>query len=244
MDDDMQAMEVRDHEIERLLESYARARLLPDPTATARTRARVMREARLQFEAARIAFHVAPAIARASHRSMIRRVAMPLLAASVWTGIAVGSISAAQAGGPLYSTRMWVENGMLPASGMSRMTAELGRLDVRLAEAYAASVRGDPLAVQAALDAYSFIATEALAAAAGDDALEAVVAAALDNHRAVLTAVAASLAEKGNDVAAAAVEASIQRAIDRNTAVVDRIGSSGAGSGNPNGTGSTGSGNT
>src|SRR5215216_3484398 len=98
MDDDMQAMEVRDHEIERLLESYARARLHPDPAAMARTRARVMREARLQFDAARIEAHVAPAVANATHRSIARRLATPLLAASVWIGIVVGSISAAQAG--------------------------------------------------------------------------------------------------------------------------------------------------
>src|SRR5882757_3521322 len=106
MDDDMQAIEVWDREIERRLDAYAHARLSPDPSATARARSRIMREARLQFEAARIAAHAAPAIAIVHRRSPVRRLAMPLLAASVWLGIAVGSISAAQAGGPLYPTRM------------------------------------------------------------------------------------------------------------------------------------------
>jgi len=115
MDDDMQAIEVRDDEMERRLGAYARARLSPDPRAVARVRARIMREARLQFEASRIAVHIAPALVRQTHRSLFRRVAMPLLAASVWLGIAVGSISASQAGGPLYTTRLWVENATLPA---------------------------------------------------------------------------------------------------------------------------------
>jgi hypothetical protein len=236
-DDEMQAFEVRDFEIERVLDSYARARLQPDPQAMARTRARVMREARLQFEAARIAAHVTPAILQASHRSMTRRIAMPLLAASVWLGIAVGSISAAQAGGPLYPTRMWVENATMPAIGASRTAAELGRLDARLAEAYAASVHGDPAGVQAALDAYQVIADQSIADAAGDADLEALVAAALDKHQGVLAAVAASLAEKGNLSAGAAVQAAVIRAIAHNQTVVDRVKATGEGSSNGNGHG-------
>src|SRR5437868_2759306 len=116
MDDDMQAIEVRDFEIERRLEAYARARLSPDPQSTARARARVMREARLQFEGARIATHMAPVVVAAATRaSSWRRAAMPVLAAAIWLGIAVGSISAAQPGGPPYQTRMWIENAALPA---------------------------------------------------------------------------------------------------------------------------------
>jgi hypothetical protein len=231
MDDDMQAMEVRDREIERRLDAYARARLSPDPQAIARTRARVMREARLQFEAARIAAHIAPAVILAPRRSPARRLAMPFLAASVWLGIAVGSISAAQPGGPLYTTRMWVEDVTLPAAIAPRTTAELGRLDARLAEAMTGAARGDAGAVAAAMDAYALIADEAVTVAAGDDALEAVVAAALDKHGVVLAAVAARLAGKGNDQAAAAVGDSIQRAIVHNQAVVHTLEAAGAGNG-------------
>jgi uncharacterized membrane protein YgcG len=242
MDDDMQAMEVRDREIERRLEAFARARLSPDPLAVARARARVMREARLQFEAARVAAHLAPSIATVPHRSTARRVAMPLLAASVWLAITVGSISAASAGGPLFNARMWVENVILPSGGVARADAEIARLDTRVAEAVAGAARGDVGAVQAALDAYNQIADEAIAAAAGDPALVALVSAALDHHRAVLTAVAAGLEDRGNENAAAAVEASIQRAIEHNQAVVNRLGSGGAGGGTPGGGSSTGSG--
>jgi len=243
----MQAMDVRDREIERRLESYARARLTPDPQAVARARARVMREARLQFEASRIAVHMATVVPLKTHRSTARRVMMPFLAASLWLGIAVGSISAAQPGGPLYTTRMWVENAALPGSGVARASGELTRLDARLSDALGGASRGDANAVQAALDAYRQIADETLAAAAGDSAVEALVSTALNRHLVVLAAVASSLEAKGNDTAAAAVEASIQRAIDHNEAVVTRIEASGAGNGgnggSPAGQGSGGSGN-
>lgn len=242
----MQAMDSGDLELERRLDSYARSRLSPDPQSTARVRARVMREARLQYDAARIAAHVTPAIA-AAHRSWGRRLAMPLLAASVWLGIAVGSISAAQPGGPLYPTRLWIETSVLPASGPQRAQAELNRLDARLGEAVSAAARGDRGAVSAALDAYGQIADDALAASLGDQDLEARVSAALDTHRAVLTAVAAGMTDKGNATAAAAIEASIERAIDHNAAVIDRLGAKGSpgsnGSGAGTGTGSGGGGN-
>lgn len=226
----MQALEVTDFEIERRLDAFARARLSPDPQATARARARIMREARLQFDAARIATHIAP-VAHASRRSPLRRVAMPLLAASLWLGIAVGSISAAQPGGPLYTTRLWVENATLPASGAARANAELERLDVRLAEAMGAAAHGDANALAAAIDAYRQIADDALAAAMGDAALEGQIAAALDQHEVVLTAVAAKLESKGNTTAAAAAEAAIARAISHNRTVVDRLESKDAGNG-------------
>jgi hypothetical protein len=236
MDDDMQAMDMRDREIEHRLESYARARLTPDPRAVARARARIMREARLQFQASRIAVHMAPLVPLATRRSTARRLMMPFLAASLLLGIAVGSISAAQPGGPLYTSRMWIENAALPGGGIARASAELTRLDARLSDALAGASRGDVNAVQAALDSYRQIADETIAAAAGDPALEALVSAALDRHLAVLAAVASSLEAKGNDTAAAAVEASIQRAIEHNQAVVAQIGAGGAGNGANGGT--------
>ena len=227
----MQAMEVTDREIERRLEAFARARLSPDREIVARTRARVMREARLQFEASRIAVHLAPPVVLTPHRSIARRLAMPILAASVWLGIAVGSISAATAGGPLYPARLWVENAVLPADGTSRANAEISRLNDRLGEAVAGAARGDAGAVAAALDAYREIADEAIFGTRGDANLEAIVTTALDNHRVVLAAVASALEGKGNDTAAAALEESIQRAIDHNRAVVDTVHATGTGGG-------------
>jgi hypothetical protein len=224
MDDEMQALDIRDFEIERRLEAFARARLSPDPNVTARVRARVMREARLQHVAARDAARAAAPIPLVSRRSTVRRLAMPLLAASVWLGIAVGTVAAAQAGGPLYPTRLWIEGATLPAGGYARTTAEIGRLETRLADALTAAARGDTAAVAAALEAYDSIAAEALAGASGTEELEVLVAAALDRHRAVLTAVAASLDEKGSSTAAEAVERAIERAVEHNAAVVDRLG--------------------
>jgi hypothetical protein len=124
---------------------------------------------------------------------------------------------------------MWVENAILPADGASRANAEITRLNDRIGEAVGAATRGDASAVQAALDAYRQISDEALAATAGDQTLQALVAAALDRHLSVLTAVAATLESKGNDTAAAAVELSIQRAIDHSQVVVERVGSTGSG---------------
>lgn len=221
----MHVMDAGDLEIERRLDSFARARLTPDPQAAARIRARVMREARLQFEAARIAAHVMPAVTRAQHRSLTRRLVTPLLAAAVWLGIAVGSISAAQAGGPLYPARMWIESATLPSGLEARTAAELEHLDARLAEAMSAAAHGDAGAVAAALAVYRAIADDALASASasGDADLEALVAAALDHHRVVLGAVAERLADQGNATAAGAVETSFQRAIEHNETVIERL---------------------
>lgn len=241
----MQVIEAGDFEIERRLESYARARLSPDPLAIARVRARVMREARLQADLPRITVLGAPT-ARRTGRPVGRRLSMAILAAAVWLGVAAGSVFAAQAGGPLYPARMWLEQATLPADPAARAAAELTRLDARLADAMAAAARGDTGAVQAALDAYGQIADEMIAGAAGNAALESIAAAALDKHFAVLGEVATRLADKGNITAADAVEASIARAIDHNQDVIDRLESAkpaagaGGGTSGTSGTGSTG----
>jgi uncharacterized membrane protein YgcG len=240
MDDHMQAMDAGTIELGRRLDAFARARLSPDPRRTARTRARVLREARLSFEAARIAVHVAPAIA-ASNRSMRSRLVMPFLAAALWLGIAVGSISAAQAGGPLYPTRMWVEAALLPSDPTARTDAELDRMDARLAEAVSGAARGDRLAVSASLDAYFLIADDAIAGSANDPELEARVAKALNQHRDVLALIAERLADKGNTTASDAIERNIERAIEHNATVILNIGSH---SGSPGGGGSSGAGSS
>jgi len=237
-------------ELERRLALFARARLSPDPIATARTKARVMREARLSFEAARIAAHVAPALA-ASRASFRRRMVMPFLAAAVWLGIAVGTISAAHPGGPLFPTRMWIESAALPSGPAARTAAELDRLDARIAEALSGVASGDRAAVAAALEAYGQIADEALAQSAGNADLEALVASALDHHRDVLTAVAARLADKGNTTASEAIERNIERAIEHSAAVMVTLnrdrqtpqsGSGDSGSGGAGGAGAGGAG--
>lgn len=237
----MQAIDAGDLELGRRLDSYARFRLSPDSRAAARIRARVMREARLQHDTAWIIAHETPSpAALASRRPVLRRLAMPFLAATVWLGIAVGSISAAQAGGPLYSTRLWIETATLPAGGPSRAQAELARLDARLGEAMSGAARGDQAAVTAALDAYGQIADETTAWSIGDARIQALVAVALDEHVSVLTAVAARLGEKGNATAEAAIEVNIQRTIDHNAAVIQKLDAkagNGSGSGGAGGSG-------
>lgn len=237
----MQVIEAGDFEIERRLESYARARLNPDPLTIARVRARVMREAWLQADLPRITVP-GPSTARRIRRPVARRLSMAILAAAVWLGVAAGSIFAAQAGGPLYPARMWLEQASLPADPAARAAAELTRLDARLADALGAAGLGDSGAVHAALDAYGQIANEMVAGAAGEATLESIVAAALDKHLAVLGEVAARLADKGNATAADAVDASIARAIEHNQDVIDRLESAtpAAGGGGTGGAGATG----
>jgi hypothetical protein len=148
---------------------------------------------------------------------------MPFLAAAVWLGIAVGSIAAAQAGGPLYPTRLWIEAATLPTTAAARIEADLQRMDARLAEALTAAASGDRGAVFAALDAYAQIAEDANVTSASDATLLAKVEAALSQHQAVLTAVAARLADKGNDTAVDAIQLNIQRAIEHNAAVLQTL---------------------
>ena len=228
MDEDMLAIDAGDIELERRFDSYARARLSADPAAVARVRARVMREARLQIEAARIAAYVAPSV-RASRSSTIRRLAMPLLAAGVWLGIAVGTIAAAQPGGPLYASRLWVESATLAAGGGARVEGDLQRLDDRISEALAAANAGDRAALAAALDAYAAIADDARASSAPETTLVARVEEALSRHQAVLSALVAGLDAKGNDTAVDAIERNLQRAIEHNAAVLETIGAHGGG---------------
>ena len=83
---------------------------------------------------------------------------------------------------------------------------------------------GDRAAVEAALGAYGQIADEATTQSAGNADLEALVAAALDHHRDVLTAVAARLADKGNTTASDAIERNIERAIEHSSAVMVTLG--------------------
>src|SRR5439155_26682690 len=133
------------------------------------------------WQARRITAPAAPATV-APPRGMQPRILMPRLAAAIWLGIAVGSTAAAQASGPLYPTRMWVEAALLPTSAEARMQTEPSELDQRLAEVLAGVARGDRDAVAAALDAYGRIADEAITDSAGDPSLQVRVGEALDQH--------------------------------------------------------------
>jgi hypothetical protein len=220
MDDPMEAVNAADLDLERRLESYARVRLSPDPLAVARMRARVMREVRLEFEIGRT---IAAAAVAPPRRPLARRMLMPILAAGVWLAIAVGTIAAAEPGGPLYPGRMWIERVALPAHPAARTAAEISQLESRLAEVMAAAAEGDDDAALAALAAYRQIADVTLVEAGLDEGRLAEVRAALDRHLSVLAAVADQLASRGNDRAAAAIQANLERTIEHNNAVIKTL---------------------
>lgn len=210
-----------DLELKRRLEAFARVRLGPTEDARARMRARVMRDARIAMAAgANLATIPATDMAGLRTRArLVRRGAGVLLAAGLTLGMAVGALAAAQPGGPLYPTRMWLETITLPADGAARSDANILRLESRMQEILAAAASGDRAAVAAALAAYQAIADEALLAATGDAPAIERLRAALDRHVAVLASVAAQVPPHARD----AIERNIDRAIERNGETIDRI---------------------
>ena len=221
MDDPMQASIGGDLEIEQRLDAYARVRLSPTERASARMRARVMREARLAMatgSTASLPVSIDPARAR-RRGGLIRRGAGLLLAAGLTLAVAGGAMAAAQAGGPLYPTRMWLETIALPAGGAARADADLVRLEERMQEVVAAARKGDRAAVAAALLAYQQIADEALVAAHGDAAAIDRIRIALGRHLSILEAVAAKVPPQASE----AIWRNIDRAIERNGATLERI---------------------
>jgi hypothetical protein len=237
MDDPMQASTSGDLEMEWRLDAFAAVRLSPSARAAARMRARVMREVRLEFAARAAA--PAPVTTMSETRSrrrsaVIRRGAGLLLAAALSLGVAGGAMAAAQAGGPLYSTRVWLETVTLPSGAAGRTDAEIVRLDSRMVEVLAAYRRGDGGAVAASLLAYQEIADDALAGAGDDAAALDRLRTALDRHLAVLGAVAAKVPPQ----ASGAILQNIDRAIEHNAATVERMtGSHGAPPSKPAGSG-------
>jgi hypothetical protein len=238
MDDPMKASTSGDLEMEWRLDAFAAVRLSPSARAAARMRARVMREVRLEFAARAAAPAPVTTVneARSRRRSaVIRRGAGLLLAAALSLGVAGGAMAAAQAGGPLYPTRMWLETVTLPSGAAGHTDAEIVRLDSRMAEVLAGYSRGDGGAVAAALLAYQEIADEALAGAGDDAAALDRLRAALDRHLAVLGAVAAKVPPH----ASGAILQNIDRAIEHNAATVERMtGSRGSPPSKPAGSGS------
>src|SRR5690349_21388631 len=222
MDDPMQASMAADLEVERRLDDFARGRLTPSAASKARSRARVMREARLAFadQATRTAARADAEIVRTSARRAHFRRGVALLAAAVLSLVVVGgAFAASTAGGPLYGARVWLETVNLPTDPTARASAELSRLDTRLAELQAAVRSGDRAAVAAALAAYEQIADEALVGAATDEAAIERLTAALDRHVAVLERVAAQVPPQ----AAGSITTNIQKAINHNDAAIERI---------------------
>ena len=221
-----------DEALARRLEAYAAERLTPDASASTRMRARVMAAAHHQAALARASgagSSAAAAVAAATsaaivaptplHRGQRRRLVGALLAACLTVGLVVGSASASQAGGPLYPVRIWAETLTLPSSPSERATAEIRRLEARLAEASEASAAGDQAAADAALEAYGNIVGSATAGAGTDLAAGAILESSVKHNITVLTTLAGRVPEPARD----AIQRAIQRAIERSDVAVDRM---------------------
>lgn len=205
-------------ELEQRLEAYAGARLSPDPDATARTRARVVREADFVFAAKRDAAAVVAAD-RASGRLAwrARRVRAALLAAALTLSVAMASVAfASDAGDPLYGLRVWWETAVLPQAGDARAAAEIERLDTRMMELAMAVEAGDGPAAEAAAAAFRAIVDEAVLGATGDARRETALEAALSRHVVVLTGLLDKVPENARGA--------IQHAIGQSGNAIDSIG--------------------
>jgi len=226
----MQDRDRNDDELARRLEAYAEARLSPELSATTRMRARVMDAARRQAALARADADRATAIAAAASAARATRIRRPvwrrpltaLLAAGLTLGVGVGSVAAAQPGGPLYGARIWAETLTLPANANERAQAELRRLEDRLAEAAAATAAGDLNAANAALEAYAAIVNEATHETGNDVSAAATLDAGVQNNIDVLNALVLRF-QTSEGQAGEAIERALQRAIDQSDAALDEM---------------------
>ena len=218
-------------ELARRLTAYAEARLSPDLSATTRMRARVMAAAHHQAALARAdadraamaAAVAAEAQADKTRRMSWRRPLTALLAAGLTLGVGVGSVAAAQAGGPLYGARIWAETLTLPANASERAQAELHRLEDRLAEAGAATAAGDVNAANAALEAYAAIVNEATVGTGNDVSAAATLEKGVQSNIDVLTVLVQRMVERGNDQATESIQRALERAIDKSDSAVDEL---------------------
>lgn len=206
MDEDQMQQDPNDDELTRRLEAYASARLSPDLEATTRMRARVMAAAHHQVALGR---------ADRTHVSRWRRPMTALLAAGLTLAVGVGSVAAAQPGGPIYGARIWAETLTLPANANERAQAQLRRLTERLAEAAAATAAGDTNAANAALDAYEAIVEEATVGVGESVSAAASLNAGVRSNIDVLTVLASRLPLQARDA--------IQHAIDRSGSALDEM---------------------
>ena len=234
MDDAMLELMAGDGALRRRLEAYAEARLTPDPSAVGRIRARVQASAhrRADLLSADTALTVLPEPgsaraaafrrgAAARRRSGWRRAVPAVLVATLTVAVVGGTALAARPGGALYGGRLWLETLTLPTDPSERAIAELARLKERLRDVAIASAAGDASGVAAALAAYEAIVGEAVSAAilAGDPVAAAALQAGVARNVEVLQALVAQVPESARP----ALEAAIQRTIERSDAAIESI---------------------
>jgi uncharacterized membrane protein YgcG len=229
-EEDMEAVEpLAGEELERMLARYARVRLEPSQAFARRARSAVMEEAwraRLDPQSVlrapgvgSVAAAAAPARRRPFMGWRTRRIALALAAATL-AGLMLGSsvFAASRAGGPLYESRLALEDLTLPADPAARAAAQLAHADARLGEAVEAGFRHDDRAVSAALDGYDQ-AIEDLSTASGAAASDAL--AAIQLHRSVLLQLATQVPSTATN--------GIDLALANGNRVSDRLAEAGAG---------------
>lgn len=231
-----------DLEVYRRLDAFAQLRLAPDAVAMARMRSTLVAEAARLADARLTRGQLAGASLPADPVSHARerawsisrrragRTAGGLLAAALTVGLAVGSVAAAEAGGPLYGTRLWVETMLLPTGAAERADAQVARLDERLAEVRSSLAGEDPGATSAALTAYASILTDLERQAMADPAVADRVRDDVQRHLAVLEALVGRVP--------AQAQGALLLALDRSDSALERL--DGAGTGRPENPGSNG----
>jgi hypothetical protein len=232
MDEEFVERRPGDLEVYRRLDAFAQLRLAPDAAAMARIRLVLVAQATSMLDT-RVAVAAAPAepIRLANDRRWgisrrrIGRAAAALLAATLTLGLIVGTVAASRAGGPLYGSRLWVENMLLPGAPDARADAQVARLDGRLAEVRSALASGDAGATSAALEAYASILADLDAQAAADPAVADRILDDVQRHLAVLEALIGHVPPQAQDA--------LRHALDRSDAALDHLG--GTGSGHPPG---------
>jgi hypothetical protein len=150
-------------------------------------------------------------------------------------GLMIGSTAFAtsRAGGPLYATRVALEELTLPTDPQARLEAEIGLAQARIAEIADAVAKDDAGAVTAAVGAY-LSAIDDLDESTGGPADRAL--GAVESHQLILEGLLARVPESAR--------AGIQNAIVRSGAVIVRLDAAGTQPpGNANGAG-TGNGGT
>jgi hypothetical protein len=242
-EDWMTELEVRaGEELERKIERYARLRL--DPSAAQAKRARsVLMEAAWRERLA------GPTQAPAVTSEPARRLRGPFagwgarrlgvsFAAAMLAGLMIGTTAFAtsRAGGPLYATRVALEELTLPTDPQARLEAEIGLAQARIADIAEAVANGDPGAVGAAVGAY-LSAIDDLDESTGGPADRALIA--IESHQVVLESLLARVPESAR--------AGIENAIVRSGTVMERLDAAGTqpptgGADNGNGTGANGAG--
>jgi hypothetical protein len=228
-----------DAAVERLLTAHAAAQT-PDRAAMRRIR----RELLHRIAAGAPSGGAGQLIGLRSPGAGSRRV-LALLAATLLLGSIAGGAFAIAPGGPLYASRLWVEDLVLPSDPSARTNAGLVQLEARLDEVTRAAAAGNRGAVAAALNAYRDELAAVLVAAGGDLDREAKIQLHLAQHRLLLETLAANLP----DAADAGIGTAVQNAIEHGEQAALRIDANGtngnggnASDGAPSGTGANGNG--